>query len=104
MAGEDDNRSDANVLSHSEGNFQRSYPVPRPLFAGEGRAILNEGRRVVMLVGAGALGAREEVIRLAELIGAPVVKALLGKAVIPDRHPLATEASACWARRPLRKR
>ena len=36
-----------------------------------------------------ALGAREEVIQVAETLGAPVVKALLGKAVIPDRHPLA---------------
>ena len=42
-----------------------------------------------MLVGAGRLGAREEVIQLAETVGAPVVKALLGKAVIPDRHPFA---------------
>ncbi len=85
----DDNRSDANVLNHSEGKFQRSYPVPAHSSLEKAAAILNEGRRVVMLVGAGALGAREEVIRLAELIGAPVVKALLGKAVIPDRHPLA---------------
>ena len=85
----DNNRSEANVPHHSEDKLQRTYPVPAHASLEQAAVILNEGRRVVMLVGAGALGAREEVIRVAELIGAPVVKALLGKAVIPDRHPLA---------------
>ena len=51
-------------------------------------AILNAGSRVVMLVGQGALGATDEVIAVAEALGAPIVKALLGKAVVPDDHPL----------------
>ena len=46
--------------------------------------ILNTGSRVVILVGQGALGAGDEVIAVAEKLGAPVIKALLGKAVIPD--------------------
>jgi pyruvate dehydrogenase (quinone) len=46
--------------------------------------ILNTGNRVVILAGQGALGAGEEVIAVAEKLGAPIVKALLGKAVIPD--------------------
>ena len=50
--------------------------------------ILNLGERVVILVGQGALGAGDEVIAVAEKLGAPVVKALLGKAVIPDSHPV----------------
>jgi len=50
--------------------------------------ILNSGERVVILVGQGALGAGDEVILVAEKLGAPVVKALLGKAVIPDTHPV----------------
>jgi pyruvate dehydrogenase (quinone)/pyruvate oxidase len=50
--------------------------------------ILNSGERVVILVGQGALGAGDEVISVAEKLGAPVVKALLGKAVIPDVHPV----------------
>jgi pyruvate dehydrogenase (quinone)/pyruvate oxidase len=50
--------------------------------------ILNSGERVVILVGQGALGAGDEVIFVAEKLGAPVVKALLGKAVIPDTHPV----------------
>ncbi|MCA1634079.1 MAG: pyruvate oxidase, partial [Acidobacteria bacterium] len=52
--------------------------------------ILNEAKKPVILVGQGALGAREEVIEIADKLGAPVVKALLGKAVVPDDHPLTT--------------
>jgi pyruvate dehydrogenase (quinone)/pyruvate oxidase len=43
-----------------------------------------------MLVGQGALGAGNEVIEIAEKLGSPIVKALLGKAVVPDEHPLTT--------------
>ncbi|HEX5322241.1 MAG TPA: thiamine pyrophosphate-dependent enzyme [Capsulimonadaceae bacterium] len=53
-------------------------------------AILNQAERPVMLVGAGALGASDEVIEVAEKLSAPIVKALLGKAVVPDDHPLTT--------------
>src|SRR5215211_6176295 len=52
--------------------------------------ILNEAKKPVILVGQGALGARDEVIEIADKLGAPVVKALLGKAVVPDDHPLTT--------------
>jgi pyruvate dehydrogenase (quinone)/pyruvate oxidase len=51
-------------------------------------AVLGEGRAVVMLVGAGAIGAGDEVLEAAELLGSPVVKSLSGKAAVPDRHPL----------------
>jgi pyruvate dehydrogenase (quinone)/pyruvate oxidase len=44
----------------------------------------------VILAGRGALGASEEVLALAEKIGAPIIKPLLGKAVVPDDHPLTT--------------
>jgi pyruvate dehydrogenase (quinone) len=53
-------------------------------------ALINEGVNPVILVGQGALGAGGEVIELAEKINAPIVKALLGKAVVPDDHPLTT--------------
>ncbi len=52
--------------------------------------ILNGASRPVILVGQGALRARAEVIELAELLGAPIVKALLGKAVVADDHPYCT--------------
>ncbi len=85
----DKDRSSANIAGHSQASFTRSYPAPSSTLLERAAAILNEGSRVVMLVGAGALGAREEVLQVADLLAAPVVKALLGKAVIPDRHPLA---------------
>ncbi len=46
--------------------------------------VLNEGKRIAILVGQGALGAADEIEQLAELLGAPVIKALLGKGVLPD--------------------
>lgn len=52
--------------------------------------ILNESKKPVILVGQGALKASAEVIELAGRLGAPIVKALLGKAVVPDDHPLTT--------------
>jgi pyruvate dehydrogenase (quinone) len=47
-------------------------------------SVLNDGKRVAMLVGAGALHATAEIIEVAERLGAGVAKALLGKAAVPD--------------------
>jgi len=52
--------------------------------------VLNAGSRVAMLVGAGALHATDEVIEVAETLGAGVAKALLGKAALPDDLPYVT--------------
>jgi pyruvate dehydrogenase (quinone) len=52
--------------------------------------VLNGGRKVAILVGQGALNAREEVTQVADLLGAPVSKALLGKAVLADDSPFTT--------------
>jgi pyruvate dehydrogenase (quinone) len=49
--------------------------------------ILNNGKKIVMLVGQGALNASEEVIIAAQKLNAPIIKAMLGKAVVPDDHP-----------------
>ncbi len=51
--------------------------------------VLNAGERVAILVGAGALGARDEVLAVADALGAPVIKTLPGKAAIPDDSPFA---------------
>jgi pyruvate dehydrogenase (quinone) len=51
---------------------------------------LNEGQKVAILAGAGALHARDEVLAVAEALGAPVVKTLPGKAVVPDDSPYTT--------------
>jgi pyruvate dehydrogenase (quinone) len=52
--------------------------------------VLNAGRKVAMLVGAGALNATDEVIEVADRLGAGVAKALLGKAALPDDLPFVT--------------
>jgi pyruvate dehydrogenase (quinone) len=52
--------------------------------------ILNQGKKVAILVGQGAAGARDELIEAAELLGAGVAKALLGKDVLPDDLPFVT--------------
>lgn len=52
--------------------------------------ILNAGKKVAILAGQGALAARSEVQNIAETLGAPVAKALLGKAVLPDDSPYTT--------------
>ncbi|MGH7641082.1 MAG: thiamine pyrophosphate-requiring protein [Candidatus Dormibacteria bacterium] len=52
--------------------------------------ILNSGERVALLVGQGALNATDEVLQVADKLGAGVAKALLGKAAIPDDVPYCT--------------
>jgi pyruvate dehydrogenase (quinone) len=52
--------------------------------------VLNAGKKVAILVGAGALGATQEVVAIADRLGAGVAKALLGKAVLPDDLPWVT--------------
>src|SRR5436190_5981877 len=66
-------------------------------------AILNEAKKVVVLVGQGARGAGAEVIELAEKLGAPIVKALLGKEVVPDDHLLCTGGLGLLGRTPSLK-
>ncbi|HUJ14041.1 MAG TPA: thiamine pyrophosphate-dependent enzyme [Thermoanaerobaculia bacterium] len=53
-------------------------------------AILNGGKKIAMLVGRGALDAGDEVEQIADLLASPVIKALLGKGVIPDESPFTT--------------
>ena len=75
---------------HSGAGFCEPSVVPGDAALGRAADILNAGERVAILVGAGALGATDEVIELAELLGAGVAKALLGKAVLPDDLPFVT--------------
>jgi pyruvate dehydrogenase (quinone) len=52
--------------------------------------VLNRGRRIAILAGQGALHATSELEAIADLLGAPIVKALLGKAAVPDDSPYTT--------------
>jgi pyruvate dehydrogenase (quinone) len=64
--------------------------VPTRAQLQQAAAILNAGEKVAMLVGQGALAATDEVIETAELLGAGVAKALLGRTVVPDDLPFVT--------------
>ena len=75
-----------NVAYHTSDIYSNEI-IPSPSLIEKAAEILNTGNRVVILVGQGALEAGEEVIAVAEKLGAPIVKALLGKAVIPDDSP-----------------
>jgi pyruvate dehydrogenase (quinone) len=64
--------------------------VPQPDALQAAADILNAGSKVAILVGAGAHGALEELVQVAELLGAGAAKALLGKMVLPDELPFVT--------------
>ena len=52
--------------------------------------VLNAGKKITMLIGAGALDATDQLEEVAEKLGAPIIKALLGKAAVPDHSPYVT--------------
>jgi pyruvate dehydrogenase (quinone) len=62
--------------------------------------VLNAGQRVAMLIGTGARGAREEVVAVAEVTGAGIAKALLGKDVLADDLPVVTGALGLLGTKP----
>ena len=86
----DGHRSKANVANHSADWRVPMAMAPSEALLKQAAEVINDGSRVTVFVGRGALNAREEVGQLAETVGGPVVKALLGKAVLPDRSPYTT--------------
>jgi pyruvate dehydrogenase (quinone) len=66
----------------------------------EAAEILNAGQRVAILVGQGARDARDEIIEVADLLGAGVAKALLGKDVLADDLPFVTGSIGLLGTRP----
>ena len=79
-----------NVNHHTSGDWSILEVVPTGSDLGRAAAVLNSGNKVAILVGSGARGARAEIEQVAETLGAPVVKALLGKDVLPDDSPYTT--------------
>src|SRR5947209_4940046 len=72
---------------HTSAAFSVPTIVPAEADLQQAADILNAGNKVAILIGSGARGASTEVEQAADLLGAPIVKALLGKDVIPDDHP-----------------
>jgi len=93
--------NDLQLLDYEEPKMTHGYTHTGVGFPGEAKvpeagalqaaaAVLNAGRKVAILVGAGALEATDAVIAVADRLGAGVAKALLGKAALPDDLPYVT--------------
>ncbi len=83
-------KSQRNVLKHSSSVYAISGNVPALEDLQAAADVLNDGKRVAILAGQGSLHATDELLQLAELLGAPIVKALLGKGCVPDDSPYTT--------------
>jgi pyruvate dehydrogenase (quinone) len=76
--------------THTGVGYAGPAQLPNEDLLRQAAAVLNAGEKVAILVGAGALGATDEVIAVAEKLQAGVAKALLGKAALPDDLPWVT--------------
>lgn len=93
-------RSARNLSGHVSEVSVHSERVPCDEDLRRAADILNAGKRVVILAGRGALHASDELEAAAEKLSAPVVKALLGKAVLPDDSPYTTGSIGLLGTRP----
>jgi pyruvate dehydrogenase (quinone) len=80
--------------------YEAPSMVPHATDLRRAAEVLNAGRRVAILVGAGAMNAGQQVLDVAEILQAGVAKALLGKAVVPDDLPFVTGAIGLLGTRP----
>jgi pyruvate dehydrogenase (quinone) len=85
---------------HSSVGYSRPRVVPSEADLQRAADVLNAGERVAILAGQGALHATDEVIEVAEALGAGVAKALLGRAVVPDDLPFVTGSIGLLGTRP----
>ena len=93
-------RSKRNVPHHSSDRYAPPAPVPREHELRAAAGILNSGKKIAVLAGQGALHAGDELEQIAEILGAPIIKALLGKAVVPDDSPYTTGGIGLLGTRP----
>ncbi|HWD84287.1 MAG TPA: thiamine pyrophosphate-requiring protein [Solirubrobacteraceae bacterium] len=85
---------------HSGPGYHSPKVVPNDADLDRAAAVLNESSKVAMLIGAGTLHAGREVAEVADLLGAGVAKALLGKAALPDDLPWVTGAIGLLGTKP----
>lgn len=82
--------SSRNIAHHTSDVGARSARLPDTADLQRAAEILNQGKKVAILAGRGALDATEELEQIAEFLAAPIVKPLLGKAAVPDDSPYTT--------------
>jgi pyruvate dehydrogenase (quinone)/pyruvate oxidase len=93
-------RSSRNIAHHTSDVQAQSARLPDRMELQRAAEILNEGRRVAILAGRGALDATDELEKVAELLAAPIIKALLGKAAVPDDSSYTTGGIGLLGTRP----
>ncbi len=93
-------RSRRNVPGHTSDVFARRGALPSAEDLRRAAEVLNAGKKIVILAGRGALGATDALEQTAEALGAPIVKALLGKAAVPDDSPYTTGGIGLLGTRP----
>ncbi|MGZ4813849.1 MAG: thiamine pyrophosphate-dependent enzyme, partial [Terriglobales bacterium] len=86
----DSERSKRNKPHHVSNVFSHSAREPKQQDVHRAAEVLNAGKKVAILAGQGALDATDELEEVAEILGAPIAKALLGKACVPDHSPYTT--------------
>ena len=90
----------AHGFTRSGVGYSRPRMVPQPADLARAAEVLNAGSKVAILIGAGAREGADEIVRIAELLGAGVAKALLGKDVLPDDLPFVTGAIGLLGTKP----
>jgi pyruvate dehydrogenase (quinone) len=90
----------AHGFTRSGPGYSRPVVVPAETDLRKAADVLNAGKKVAILIGAGAVDAADEVIAVAQKLGAGVAKALLGKSVLPDDLPFVTGAIGLLGTKP----
>ena len=93
-------RSSRNIAHHTSDVQAQSARLPDRMELQRAAEILNEGKKVAILAGRGALDATDELEKVAELVAAPIIKPLLGKAAVPDDSPYTTGGIGLLGTRP----
>jgi len=96
----DGQRSKRNIAGHMSELQPHSARLPNDTDLAQAADILNSGKKIVILAGRGALGAGTELEQAADLLAAPIVKPLLGKAAVPDDSPYTTGGIGLLGTRP----
>jgi pyruvate dehydrogenase (quinone) len=96
----DTKRSNRNVAHHASMAPAEGRRLPSDADLDRAADLLNACERIAILAGQGALAARDALVAVAERLGAPIVKALLGKALLPDDHLLTTGGIGLLGTRP----
>jgi pyruvate dehydrogenase (quinone) len=93
-------RSERNRPHHVSETFADSGHMPNEGALKRAAEVLNAGKKITILAGRGALGAAKELEQVAEILGAPITKPVLGKACVPDESPYTTGGVGLLGTRP----